>query len=66
MDLNLSFDRAESFRIFQGMIMEQYDKMVVTDNFVPMDGTLPVNTLQQQMRDIVRRRIDLKRFIPTA
>lgn len=66
LDLNLSFDRAESFRIFQGMIMEQYDKMAVTDNFVPMDGTLPVNTLQKQMREIVRRRIDLKRFIPTA
>lgn len=66
MDMNLSFDRAESFRVFQGMIMEQYDKMVDTDNFVQMDGTLPVNKLQKQMRDIVRKRIDLKRFIPTS
>ncbi len=65
MDLALSYDRSESFRIFQGMIMEQYDKMIDTDNFVQMDGTLPVNKLQKQMRDIVRTRVDLKRFLPT-
>lgn len=65
MDLGLSYDRSESFRIFQGMIMEQYDKMIDTDNFVQMDGTLPVNRLQKQMRDIVRKRVDLKRFLPT-
>lgn len=62
LDLNLSFDRAESFRIFQGMILDQYDKMVVSDNFVQMDGTLPVNKLQRQMREIVRSRVDLERF----
>ncbi len=66
MDLNLAFDRAESFRLFQGLIMEQYDRMVVTDNFVQMDGTVPVNTLQKQMREIVRKRVDLKRFLPAS
>jgi dTMP kinase len=66
MDLNISYDRAESFRVFQGMIMEQYDKMTETDNFVVMDGTQPVNKLQRTMRDIVRSRIDLKRFLPSS
>jgi dTMP kinase len=66
MDLNISYDRAESFRVFQGMIMEQYDKMTATDNFVVMDGTQPVNKLQRTMRDIVRSRIDLKRFLPSS
>lgn len=64
MDLGLSFDPTESFRTFQGMIMEQYDKMVETDRFVKMDGTLPVNKLQKQMREIVGERIDLSRFAP--
>jgi dTMP kinase len=64
MDLGLSFDPVESFRTFQGMIMEQYDKMVEPDKFVKMDGTLPVNKLQKQMRDILAERIDLKRFEP--
>jgi dTMP kinase len=62
MDLSLSIDRAESFRIFQGMIMDGYDRMVETDNFVRMDGTLPVNVLQRQTRAIVKARIPLERF----
>lgn len=64
MDLNISYDRAESFRVFQGMIMEQYDKMIDTDRFVVMDGTQPVNRLQRTMRDIVRSRVDLTQFLP--
>lgn len=60
MDLGLSFDRQESFRTFQGMIQEQYDRMVDTDHFVQMDGTLPVNKLQKQMRGIVEERIELQ------
>jgi dTMP kinase len=64
MDLNLSLDRAESFRIFQGRILAQYDEMIELDKFVVMDGTLPVNSLQKQMRQMVKERIDLARFAP--
>ena len=64
MDLGLSFDRAESFRIFQGMIMEQYDRLAETENFVVMDGTVPVNKLQKMMRVIAGERVDLTRFKP--
>jgi dTMP kinase len=64
MDMNLSLDRAESFRIFQGRILAQYDEMIESDKFVVMDGTLPVNKLQKQMRHIVKSRIDLARFAP--
>src|SRR5712671_6891364 len=42
MDLGMSYDRAESFRLFQARILEEYDRMVDTDNFVVLDGTLPV------------------------
>ena len=66
MDMGLSYDRAESFRLFQARILEEYDKMVDTDNFVVLDGTIPVNKLQKQMRDIVASKIDLKRFAPRA
>jgi dTMP kinase len=66
MDLGMSYDRAESFRLFQARILEEYDRMVDTDNFVVLDGTLPVNKLQKQMRDIVASKIDLKRFAPRA
>ncbi|HYB62700.1 MAG TPA: thymidylate kinase [Methylomirabilota bacterium] len=62
MDLNLSLDRAESFRMFQARIQEQYDSMVESDGFVVMDGTLPVNKLQRQMRDILQKRVNLAPF----
>ena len=64
MDLNLSLDRAESFRMFQARIQEQYDSMVEPDGFVVMDGTLPVNKLQRQMRDILQKRVNLAPFSP--
>jgi len=63
-DLGLSLDRAESFRIFQGKILDEYDKMVHTDNFVLMDGTMPVNQLQRQMRTMVAERVELGQFGP--
>jgi dTMP kinase len=64
MDRGLSVSRAESFRIFQSMIMDNYDRMVERDNFVLMDGTAPVNKLQKQMREIAEQRIELRRFAP--
>ena len=66
MDLGLSYDRPESFRLFQSRILDGYDKMVDSDNFVVLDGTLPVNKLQKQMREIVASKIDLKRFAPRS
>jgi dTMP kinase len=62
MDLGLSLDPVESFTKFQGLTLARYDQMVQTDNFVLMDGTLPVHQLQQKMRDVVAGHIELKRF----
>jgi dTMP kinase len=62
MDMGFSLDPVESFRVFQGRIQEQYDRMVETDNFVQMDATLPVDEQQKIARDIVRSRIDLSDF----
>ena len=63
MDLGISLDRAESFRIFQERILNYYDQMVPTDKFVLMDGTVPVNRLQKQMREIVGKE-NLSQFAP--
>jgi dTMP kinase len=64
MDLGISLDRAESFRIFQERILNNYDAMVDSDNFVLMDGTVRVNKLQKLMRQIVGERISLQQFAP--
>src|SRR5579864_2805987 len=64
MDLGISLDRAESFRIFQERILTNYDQMIGTDDFVLMDGTVRVNKLQKLMRQLVGDRIDLAKFAP--
>ncbi len=62
MDLSLSLDRIQSFRIFQSKILEQYDQMVESDKFVLLNGTMQVARLQKEMREIITARIDLARF----
>ncbi len=62
MDMGLSLDPVESFRLFQGMIQQQYDAMVDTDGFVLMDATKPVDVLQEETRRVVSERLDLERF----
>jgi dTMP kinase len=64
MDLSLSLDRAESFRIFQERILGNYDQMIETDHFILMDGTVPVNKLQKLMRQILGEKVDLTQFAP--
>jgi dTMP kinase len=62
MDLRLSSDPYESFRIFQGRILEQYMAMSAEFNFVVTDANQNVETQQVAVRKLVRERIDLERF----
>lgn len=62
MDLGLSHDLYESFRAFQGKIDAEYKKMTVSENFVTIDGMLPVENQQAMVRKYVEARIDLPLF----
>jgi dTMP kinase len=53
MDLRLSEDIEESFRIFQGRIIEAYEKMVSEFGLVVIDASLSIEEQQAQMRQIV-------------
>ena len=55
MDLNLSNDEYESYRIFQSKIVEQYEGMVQKDKFAVIDGTLDIEEQQSLMRRHVAR-----------
>lgn len=55
MDLNLSNDEYESYRIFQGRIVEQYESMIQRDGFAVVDGTLDIEEQQDVMRHFVSR-----------
>ena len=53
MDLGLSRNIEESFRIFQGRILEEYDQMAAEMGFHVIDATQSIEAQQQQMRQIV-------------
>jgi dTMP kinase len=53
MDLGLARDVEESFRIFQGRILEEYESMAGEMGFRIIDATLSIEDQQQQMREIV-------------
>lgn len=61
-DMGLSPDAGESFRLFQGRLLEQYLAMSAEYKFTTIDATQPIETQQSLMRDLVAGRLDLKSF----
>jgi dTMP kinase len=62
MDLHLSPDIYESFRIFQGRIKDQYDAMVDEFGFHVVDATRNVHEQQKDVRKLIQQTIDLSLF----
>lgn len=62
MDLGLSNDPYESFRIFQGRIFEQYLAMSTEFNFTLMDANQRIEEQQGMVRRLLAARIDLEQF----
>src|SRR5579859_2472562 len=54
MDLGLSNDPQESFRLFQQRIVDEYEGMIDECGLTVMDATLPIPDQQRQMRALVR------------
>lgn len=62
MDLRLSTDPEESFRIFQGRILEQYLAMSTEFKFLVIDANQLVENQQALVRELVAQRINLGNF----
>lgn len=62
MDLNLHTDPVESFKIFQGRILKEYERLGKKHGFVKIDSRRPVEVVQEEVRAILRKKIDLARF----
>src|SRR5919197_4771346 len=62
MDLRLSSDPYESFRIFQGRMLEQYLAMSTEFNFIVLDASQPIEAQQATVRELVTQRLDLESF----
>src|SRR6516162_822827 len=57
MDLGLARDVEESFRIFQGRILDEYDAMIDEMGFHVIDATLSIEKQQREMRRIFMREV---------
>ncbi len=57
MDLKISRDVEESFRVFQGRIVAEYEDMIEEMGFHVIDATQSIEDQQKQMRAIVKREI---------
>src|SRR5205807_6106015 len=62
MDMRLSTDPYESFRIFQGRILEQYLGMSTEFNFSVINANQPVEIQQTLVRELIAARINLADF----
>jgi len=62
MDLDLSPDPVESFRIFQSRINDEYRKIIEEYSPVVIDATQPIEKQQEEVRRIISERIDLEQF----
>jgi dTMP kinase len=54
MDLNLSNDPYESYRIFQQRIIDEYDIIAEDEGFAVIDGTSAIEEQQAKVRDLVK------------
>ena len=62
LDLGLSTDPYESFRLFQGRIFEQYLSMSTEFGFVVMDASQRIEEQQGLVRRLTADRIELDPF----
>ncbi len=63
MDLRLSSDPYESFRIFQGRLLEQYLAMSTDFKFLVIDGSEPIEAQQNIVRELIAAKLDLSRYV---
>jgi dTMP kinase len=67
MDLGLSSDPHESFKLFQERIVREYEAMVKEFGLTVMDATLPIPEQQRRMRKLVRPYLKgLRRMSPPS
>ena len=57
MDLDLSHDIEESFKIFQGMIRDRYEQMIGEFGLTVIDATRSIEEQQNEVREIVEREL---------
>lgn len=64
MDLGLHADPRESFRIFQGRILQAYDEMTRENDFVVIDAAESISEQQRRVRSVAAKLLENRRRKP--
>lgn len=62
MDLHLSTNVEESFRMFQGRVRDQYEAMTREYGFAVIDATQSIHEQQKIVRSAIAEKLDLSRY----
>ena len=62
LDMGWSADPYESFRIFQGKVLDQYERLMESFGFTVIDATKEIHEQQAEVRRLIAERIDLRAF----
>lgn len=62
MDIGLSDDPHESFRLFQGRVYEEYQYMLREYDFVRIDAGRSPALQQREVRQLLQERLELPRY----
>jgi dTMP kinase len=62
MDLGLATDVTESFRLFQGRLFAEYEKLAAEFDFEVIDANRPIEEQQVEVRRIIAEHINLSSY----
>jgi dTMP kinase len=66
LDMGWSQNAQESFRIFQGKVLEEYDRLVDEFELSVVDASLAITDQQQLVRNLVSRQLERPTLVETA
>lgn len=66
LDMGWSLNAQESFRIFQGKVLEEYDRLVEEFDLSVIDASLAITDQQQMVRNLVSRQLERPTLVETA
>ncbi len=57
-DIGLSTDFYESFKLYQNKILTEYNEMKEKHDFITIDGTQPIDTVQEKIREEITKLLE--------
>ncbi len=66
MDLGWSPNPIESFRLFQGKVLDEYDRLVEEFGLEVIDATLSITEQQRVVRALIAQQLEMKTMTPEA